>query len=268
MKSSYIKFTIALIAFTSSLLFSYAKQPPANISSDAATYEENLLTKEQRDTLQVEMISLQRDIIAANRAIDEIPEVKAAKEEMYRLTKEKAPKSEIVAARARYNELRFAEQKKDPILVKKLERYEYIASLLEYDKLRNKVARARMPAEDVAAERPVVQMARPAYEVQVARELEEQKQGAEEALDEDITTSENELPHNVVKLFENNEVHIAGKIVQWDELATAFEELYKQEPELELQMDGEVETPVSKLMEMMRLAREAGFKDVSIRRLF
>lgn len=253
-----LKMVLSVAVFAIMLTNSYAKQPPADIGSDAAKYETNLLTKPQRDQLQVEMISLQRDIIAAHRTIDALPEVKAAKDEMLRLRKEKAPRMEIVAASAKYNELRTAEQNKDKILVKKLERYKYVASLLEYDKLRNKVTRARMPEEQVNKEKPIVQTARPVYEVQVAKE--QQATAIEE--------EEQQPPHNVVKLYENSEVFVAGKRVAWSNLRGTLEELYQEEPELELQIDGEVDTPVSKLMEMMKLAREVGFKDVSIRKLF
>lgn len=261
MNYTCIKFYV-FVGMSLSVLFAFAKQPPTDIASDAAKYETNLLTKPQRDQLQVEMINLQRDIIAAHRNIDKLPDVKAAKDELARLRAEKAPRSEIVAANTKYSELKNAEQNKDPVLVKKLERYKYVATLLDYDKLRNKVKRARMPAEVVAENRPKVQMARPVYEKQVANET------AEKTVQEETVAKEDIIPHNVIKLFENSEVAIAGKRVAWSELPNALAELYKQDPELELQVDGEVETPISKLMEMMKLAREAGFKDVSIRKLF
>lgn len=261
MNFNRIKFLIFFV-ISASLLFSFAKQPPPDFTSAAAQYETNLLTKPQRDQLQIEMINLQRDIIAAHRNIDKLPEVKAAKDDLARLRAEKAPRSEIVAANSKYMNLKNAEQNKDPILVKKLERYKYVAKLLDYDKLRNKVTRARLPAEVVAENRPEVQMARPVYEKIV------EKEAAAKAAEEAALAKEDIIPHNVIKLFENNEVAVAGKRVPWSELPNALTELYKQEPELELQVDGEVETPVSKLMEMMKLAREAGFKDVSIRKLF
>lgn len=252
-KITFVVAVSIMVAFSLS-----AKQPPADIGSDAAKYETNLLTKPQRDQLLIEMIGLQREIIAANRAIDIIPEVKAAKDEMLRLRKEKAPRMEIVAASSKYNELRQAEQNKDLILVKKLERYKYVASLLEYDKLRNKVTRARMPEELVNKEKPIVQTARPVYEIQVAKE--QQATAIEE--------EEQQPHHNVVKLYENSEVFVAGKRVAWSNFRGALEELYQEEPELELLVDGEIETPISKLIEMMNLAREVGFKDVSIRKLY
>lgn len=242
---------------------SFAKQPPANITSDAAKHEANLLTKPQRDQLQVEMISLQRDIIAAHRSIDKLSEVKAAKDEMHRLRKERAARKEIIAASAKYNELKQAELNKDPILAKKLERYEYVASLLEYDKLRNKVNRARMLPEDIAAARPKVNLARPVYE-----KIVEKKEQAQAIVEDAIDRADEEISHNVIKLFKNDEVLVAGKRVAWSDLSSALAELYKQEPELELLVDGEIDTPVSKLLEMMKLARAAGFKDVSIRKLF
>ena len=119
-----------------------------------------------------------------------------------------------------------------------------------------------MPAEIVAENRPKVQLARPVYEKQVAKEK------AEKAAQDGAINSDDTIPHNVIKLFENNEVAVAGKRVAWSELPNSLAELYKQEPELELQVDGEVETPVSKLMEMIKIAREAGFKDITIRKLF
>lgn len=263
MNKNCLKITFAVAVSIGMLFPLCAKQPPANIASDAAKHETNLLTKPQRDQLQVEMIGLQRDIIAAHRSTDKLPEVKAAKDEMLRLREEKAPRMEIVAASAKYNELKQAELNKDPVLVKKLERYKYVASLLEYDKLRNKVNRAKMLPEAAAAERPQVQIARPVYEEQVAKEQEQKN--ADAALE---NSGAEEIPHNVIKLFENNEVFIAGNRIVWADLPNALAELYKQEPELELLVDGEVEAPVSKLLEMMKLARAAGFKDVSIRKLF
>lgn len=262
MNKKILKISFVVILLVGMQMSLDAKQPPANITSDAAKYETNLLTKPQRDQLQVEMIGLQRDIIAAHRSFDKLPEVKAAKDEMLRLREEKASRKEIVAASAKYNELKQAEINKDSVLVKKLERYKYVASLLEYDKLRNKVNRAKMSPEDAAAERPKVDLARPVYEKQVEKEQQAK------LLEEVASASEPEIPHNVIKLFENDEVFIAGKRVAWSELSNALAELYKQEPELELLVDGEVDTPVSKLLEMMKLARAAGFKDVSIRKLF
>ncbi len=262
MNMNCFKFFIASLLVASMMLELNAKQPPANIGSDAAKHETNLLTKPQRDQLQVEMIGLQRDIIAAHRTIDALPEVKAAKDEMLQLREKKAPRKEISAALAKYNELKNVEQNKDPILVKKLERYKYVASLLEYDKLRNKVNRAKMSSEDVAIDKPKVELARPVYEKQVEKEQQAK------ALEESALASEQEIPHNVIKLFENGEVFVSGKRVAWANLPTALAELYKQNPELELFVDGEVEAPISKLLEMMKIARAAGFKDVSIRKLF
>lgn len=262
MNKNCLKFTFAVAVSIGVLFPLSAKQPPANITSDAAKYETNLLTKPQRDQLQVEMISLQRDIIAAHRSFDKIPEVKAAKDEMLRLREEKAPRMEIVAASAKYNELREVEQNKDPILVKKLERYKYVAMLLEYDKLRNKVNRAKMSPEAAEAERPKVELARPVYEKVVEKEQQAK------ALRETTVTTEQEIPDNVIMLFANDEVLVEGNRVAWSDLPSALAVLYKHNPDLELQVDGDVEAPISKLLEMMKLARAAGFKDVTVRKLF
>jgi hypothetical protein len=98
MNMNCFKFFIASLLVASMMLELNAKQPPANIASDATKHEANLLTKPQRDQLQVEMIGLQRDIIAAYRDFDKLPEIKAAKDEMLQLREKKAPRKEISAA--------------------------------------------------------------------------------------------------------------------------------------------------------------------------
>ncbi len=263
MKVGYVKISMTLVAVFLQFIV-LGKQPPADISSDAATYEENLLTKPQRDQLLVEMINLQRDILAANREIDLLPAVKAAKDELLALRKANAPRKDIVAANTKYIKLKEAEQSKDVLLSKKLERYKYVASLLEYDKLRNKVNRAKLTPEALAEARPEVQLAKPAYDVIVEKEeqlKQEQSKGGETPLD-------NLIPENVVKLMSDNRVWVDGKLVAWDDLSASLKLLYEKKPELELEVDGEVDTPISKLMEIIKLARAAGFKNVSIRKLF